>query len=189
MRACGAVFMLLLSGCSLLFPVRDKAVHHLLESVAPERSLTAAAPAIAVSRAALPSYLDCDQLVTRRDGVLVVSDLDLWAEPLEISIARVVAGNLSRLTGSMNIQPVERFTTLEYTHLLELRITQFEPDAKNSLMLQGSWKLQPVSGQEASDHSFRIAVPLASERADMKSRVIAMNQALLRLARDIAAAR
>jgi uncharacterized lipoprotein YmbA len=180
---------LLLCGCGLLSPVKDQAVHHLLEPVAPDRPLTAAAPAIAVSRAALPDYLDCEQLVTRRDGVLVASDLDLWAEPFDVAISRVVAGNLSRLTGSTNILPVERFTTLEYTDLLELRITQFEPDATHTLMLQGTWKLQPVTGKEVGSHFFRIAVPMPSNSSTAKERVSAMNQALLRLARDILAAR
>lgn len=97
-----------------------------------------------------------------------------------------VACNLSRLTGSTNILPVERFTTLEYTDLLELRITQFEADASNTIVLQGTWKMQPVSGKETSDHYFRIAVPMKSPSLMMKDRVTAMNQALARLARDIA---
>jgi len=189
MKAAALLAALLLSSCGLLLPVKDRAVHHLLEAVVPDRRLTAATPAIAVSRAALPDYLDCEYLVTRRDGVLVTSDLDLWAEPFDVAISRVVAGNLSRLTGSTNIQPVERFTTLEYTHLLELRVTQFEPDTSSTMLLQGTWKLQPVTGSEVGGRFFRIAVPMASQTSSAKDRVIAMNQALLRLAREIEAAR
>jgi hypothetical protein len=84
-------------------PVKDEAVHHLLEPVAADQPLTATKPAIAVSRAALPSFLDSEQLVTRVDGALVASDLDLWGEPLDLGISRVVAGNLGRLTRSANI--------------------------------------------------------------------------------------
>ncbi|WP_395718024.1 membrane integrity-associated transporter subunit PqiC [Prosthecobacter sp.] len=189
MRYASSLLALLLCGCGLVFPVRDKAVHHLLEAAAPERRLTASTPAIAVSRAALPDYLDCEQLVTRRDGVLVTSDLDLWAEPFDVAISRVVAGNLSRLTGSTNILPVERFTTLEYAHLLELRITQFEPDTDSTMVLQGTWKLQPVTGGDAASRYFRIAMPLPASSSTARDRVNAMNQALLRLAREIAAAK
>lgn len=189
MRHASSLLALLLCGCGLVFPVRDTAVHHLLETTAPDRRLTAATPAIAVSRVALPDYLDVEQLVTRRDGVLVTSDLDLWAEPFDVAISRVVAGNLSRLTGSTNILPVERFTVLEYTHLLELRITQFEPYTANTIVLQGTWKLQPVMGKEVGSRFFRIAVPMPSNSSTAKERVSAMNQALLRLARDILAAR
>lgn len=189
MRSTVILLALLLCGCGLITPVKDKAVHHLLEPVAADRRLTVAKPAIAVSRAALPDYLDSEQLVTRRDGLLGVSDLDLWAEPFDVAISRVVACNLSRLTGSTNIQPVERFTTLEYTDLLELRVTQFEPDAENTLLLQGTWKLQPVIGNEVGSHFFRIAVPMKADPPAAKDRVAAMNQALLRLAQEIIAGR
>jgi uncharacterized lipoprotein YmbA len=189
MRTAVLLPALLLCGCGLVLPVKDKAVHHLLESVAPDRRLAAVTPAIAVSRAALPDYLDSEQLVTRRDGVLVTSDLDLWAEPFDVAVSRVVAGNISRLTGSTNILPVERFATLEYTDLLELRITQFEPDAANTLVFQGAWKLQPVTGKDVKSHFFRIALPMPANDSAAKYRVAVMNQALLQLAREILAAR
>ena len=38
----------------------------------------------------------------------------------------------------MNIQPVENFTALDYTNLLELKIARFEPDASNQMILQGT---------------------------------------------------
>lgn len=185
MKTRALLLMLVGAGCSQLMPVKDKAVHHLLEPIAPDRSLKATSPAIAVNRASLPGYLDAEPLVTRRDGVLVTSDIDLWAEPLDDGISRVVAANLSRLTGSMNIQPVQRFTTLDYTHLLELRIAQFENDSASRMVLRGAWRLQPVTGADASEHAFRITVPLTADSTDVKSRVKAMNEALLRLAREI----
>jgi uncharacterized lipoprotein YmbA len=117
--------------------------------------------------------------------VLVTSDIDLWAEPLDDGITRVIAVNLSRLTGSMNIQPVQRFTTLDYTHLLELRVSQFENDTAGQMLLRGAWRLQPVTGAEAAEHAFRITVPMPPDSSDAKNRVKAMNEALLRLAREI----
>jgi len=185
MKTRALLLMLVCASCSQLMPVKDKAVHHLLEPIAPDRPLKATSPAIAVNRASLPGYLDAEPLVTRRDGVLVTSDIDLWAEPLDDGISRVVAANLSRLTGSMNIQPVQRFTTLDYSHLLELRIAQFENDSASRMVLRGAWKLQSVTGADASEHVFRITVPLTADATDVKSRVKAMNEALLRLAREI----
>lgn len=185
MKTRALLLMLVGAGCSQLMPVKDKAVHHLLEPLAPEKPLKAATPAIAVNRASLPAYLDSEQLVTRRDDLLVTSDIDLWAEPLDDSISRVVAANLRNLTGSMNIQPVQRFTTLDYTHLLELRVSQFENDSAGRMVLRGAWRLQPVTGADASEHAFRITVRLTADSTDVKSRVKAMNEALLRLAREI----
>jgi len=185
MRSLLSIFLMLLVGCSVLQPVKDSAVHHVLEPLVPDRSLSAATPSIAINRPSLPSYLDRLQLITRSDGQLMVSKLDIWAEPLDAAISRVMASNLSRLTGSMNIQPVESFSTLDYTELLELRVAQFEPDASNAMVLQGTWKLQPVTGKETSNHFFRITVPITALPTEMKARVTAMNQALETLAREI----
>lgn len=175
-----------LTACSTFKPVKDSAVRHLLEPLIPERTLTAATPAIAVNRPSIPGYLDRLQLVTRQDGRLVMSGLHVWAESLDVGIARVMAGNLSRITGSMNIHPVESFTTLDYTRLLEVRITQFEPDTADRMICQGTWKLQPVTGQLTRTHFFRLAVPIPGAEPPMTARVTAMNQALERLSRQIA---
>lgn len=178
--------MLALTGCGTLKPVKDHATQHLLDPLVPDRTLTAATPAIAIGRPSLPGYLDRQQLITRSGGTLMMSPRDIWAEPLDAAISRVTASNLSRLTGSMNIQPVESFTTLDYSTLLELKIARFEPDEGNQLILQGTWKLQPVSGMETSTHFFRFSVPFAVAPSPMAARVTAMNQALEKLAREVA---
>ncbi len=185
-RLLSCSLLLSLTGCSVLKPVKDTAIQHVLESLVPDRVLTAARPAMAIGRPSLPGYLDSQQLVTRANGKLMMSNRDLWGEPLDTGISRVIASNLSRLTGSMNIQPVESFTSLDYTTLLELKIAQFEPDAANELILEGTWKLQPVTGKETSGHFFRLRIPVPADPSAMSARVTAMNQALEQLARQIA---
>jgi len=185
MKSFFIIALALLTSCSSFKPVKDSAIRHVLEPLVADRSLTSTTPAIAINRPSIPSYLDRMQLITRQDGQLMLSKLDLWAEPLDAAIARVTASNLSRLTGSMNIQPVENFATLDYTTLLEMRIAQFEPDATNQMILQGTWKLQPVTGKETSSHFFRIAVTIPFSPTPMLARVTAMNEALERLARQI----
>lgn len=185
MKHSALALLSLLTACSTFKPVKDSAIRHLLEPLVPDRVLTATAPAIAINRPSIPSYLDRMQLVTRKDGQLMTSQLDLWGESLDVGISRVLASNLSRLTGSMNIQPVDNFTTLDYTRLLEVKIAQFEPDTANQLILQGTWKLQPVTGKETSSHFFRFIVPIPTTALPMTARVSAMNQALERLSRQI----
>jgi uncharacterized lipoprotein YmbA len=180
------LFLLTLSACSTFKPVKDASNHHLLEPLIPERVLTKASPAIAINRPSIPSYMDRLQLITRKDGQLMMSSSHLWAESLDAGISRVMASNLSRLTGSMNIQPVESFTTLDYTELLELRITEFEPDTKNQMILQGTWKIQPVTGKESSSHFFRLIIPAPIGKPSMTDLVSSMNQELESLARQIA---
>jgi uncharacterized protein len=181
--------LIALTACSSFKPVKDSAIRHLLEPLVPDRALKVATPAIAIHRPSIPEYLDRMQLVTRMDGQLKMSPLHLWGESLDVGISRVMASNLSRLTASMNIQPVESFTTLDYTHLLELRITEFEPYAANQMIFQGTWKLQPVTGKETRSHFFRLIVAISSLQPPMTARVSAMNQALEQLSRQIASER
>ena len=180
-----SLVLLLLTTCSTFKPVKDTSIRHVLEPLVPDRTLASATPAMAISRPSIPSYLDRMQLVTRTEGKLVISNLDLWAEPLDAAIARVMASNLSRLTKSTNIQPVANFASLDYTTLLEMNIAQFEPDEAKQMILQGTWKRQPVTGKETSGHFFRIIVPLPVSDAPMSARVTAMNQALEQLAQQI----
>jgi len=176
--------------CTVLQPVEDKSVNYLLDSAVPERAITGASPAVAIASPALPGYLDRQQLVSRSgDGELLMNPNHLWGEPLDSGIARVAAANLGRLKNSLNIQPVKSFVTLDYQSLLELRITRFEPDATGHIVLECTWKLQPVNGPIATTRAFTTRVPLSAAADPLGSqtgRVQAMNEALARLSRQIA---
>jgi uncharacterized lipoprotein YmbA len=183
------------ASCSILQPVRDTSVNHLLEGTIPARQITGSNPAVAIARPALPSYLDRQELVARYgDGELKMNPNQLWAESLPAGISRVTALNLGRLTNSLNIQPVEYFITPDYTSLLELRISRFEPDPSGHLILECTWKLQPLApGRVAGTRAFSTRVPIRHPSRTISpktqsSQVDAMNEALARLARDIARA-
>ncbi len=182
--------LFLLAACGLA-PVKDTSVNHLLDPVVAERQITGGSPAIAISRPSLPSYLDRQQLVSRSGGgQLEMNSYHLWGEPLDAAISRVTAVNLGRLENSLNIQPVESFVTLDYQTLLEIRVSRFEPDSPTNLVLECTWKLQPVSGRVANTRSFRTSVPIspADTPKNLSGRTAAMNEALARLAREIARA-
>ncbi len=183
-----------IGSCSVLKPVKDSSVTQLLDPVVPERRITGTSPAVAIARPALPGYLDRQQLVSRSSGgELQMNPNHVWAEPLGAGISRVTAHNLARLTNSLNIQPVESFITLDYQTLLEIRISRFEPDASGNLILECTWKLQPVSGRLAETRSFSTSVPVikpdpAESSIRQSGQAAAMNEALGRLARQIARA-
>ncbi|MEO5712780.1 MAG: PqiC family protein [Luteolibacter sp.] len=179
----------LLASCGVLQPVKDTSVNHLLDPAVPARSISGASPAIAITRPSLPSYLDRQQLVSRSgNGQLQMNSYHLWAEPLDAAISRVTAVNLGRLTNSLNIQPVENFVTLDYQTLLEIRVSRFEPEASNNVVLECTWKLQPVAGRVANTRPFSTSVAIVppDTATDLSGRVVAMNEALARLAREIA---
>ncbi len=185
-RAGFGLLIVLLSSCALTRPVRDTAARHLLDAAVPARATTASQPAVALAKPALPAYLDRPQLVSRgAAGELRVLDEQLWSEPLDAGIARVLAANLARLTGSGAILPASGFVALEYDRLVELRIERCEPGPDGSLVLEAAWKLQPVTGPEAPFRAFRTVVPAAP--ASATAQVAATNEALARLARAIAA--
>lgn len=184
--ALGLLSLLLLSACALTRPVRDTAARHLLDATVPARAATASQPAVAVTKPALPTYLDRPQLVARgAAGELRVLDEQLWSEPLDAGIARVLAANLARLTGSGAILPASGFVALEYDRLVELRIERCEPGTDGSLVFEAAWKLQPVTGPETPFRSFRTVVPTGATTAT--AQVAATNEALARLAHAIAA--
>ncbi|MEN3943562.1 PqiC family protein [Prosthecobacter sp. SYSU 5D2] len=176
-----------LLSCSTLKPVKDPASRHLLDPAVPYRAGHSSRPSLAIARPALPAYLDRQQIVTRDGtGAIKIQDNTLWSEPLDSGIARVTAANLSRLTGSTSILPVGDFISLDYTGLLELRIAQFDPDATGSMILECTWRVQPVRGSDVAFRSFRTVVLITPTLPPMTGRISAMNEALGRLARDIA---
>lgn len=189
------LFLLLplcLTACSILAPVADDPVRHLLEASVSGKTPTSASPSIAIARPSLPPYLERVELVTRTgDGRLEVHEKNIWSEPLDAAITRVVADNLRRLTGSTNIQPSTNFITRDYSALVEIRIERFDPLPDGTLLLECTWKLQPINGGDAAPKAFRVSVPMPPTTTEentnkMAPRITAMNEALAQLSRAIA---
>lgn len=179
----------LFASCTILAPVPDDPVRHILEAAVPARTPTASKPAVAVARPSLPPYIERLEFVTRSaTGQVQIHEKHLWSEPLDAAIGRVVADNLRRITGSTNIQPSSNFISRDYTALVEIRIERFDPAPDGSLLFECTWKLQPVVGGDANTRSFRTVVPIQSAESPVPARVPAMNEALARLSRAIAAA-
>lgn len=179
--------MAVFPSCKALRPVRDPASRHLLDPAVPYRTGRTAKPALGVAKPYLPAYLDRQQLVTRDgSGAVKVMDTQLWSEPLDTGITRVLAANLSRITGSTAIQAASSFVSLEYDSVVELRVDQFDPDPSGQMVLECSWKVQPVTGGERNFRSYRTEVPVEVTVPPVAGRIAAMNEALARLAREIA---
>ncbi|MGA0846706.1 MAG: PqiC family protein [Luteolibacter sp.] len=182
--------LLALSSCGVLRPVNDSPTNHLLQPLVAERSITGISPSVAVARPSLPGYLEREQIVSRTtDGSIVMNQNQLWAEPLDSGIARIVAMNLGRLENSLNILPVQSFVGMEYDQLLEIRISRFETDPSGDLVLECTWKLQPVHGPMTSPRAFQTRIskggPFAP-RGNQSARVLAMSQAISELSKNIA---
>ncbi len=191
-KLCIIFIPVLLGSCNVLSPVEVDPVRHLLEPWVPPVTTSSSRPAVAVARPTIPPYLERSELITRSGtGTVKIHEKELWAEPLDKGISRVVADNLRRLTRSTNVQPSGNFITQEYSTLVEIRIERFDPLPDGTLVLECTWKAQPVGGGDASPRSFRTTVPVV-ESAEVgintgkRGRIVAMNEALARLSRTIA---
>jgi hypothetical protein len=182
-----SLFFTLLAGCSLLSPVADAPVRHLLDSSAKEQDPRGSSPVVAIARPSLPPYLERSELVTRlNSGRLSIHENDLWAEPLDAAIARVIAENLRSQTGSTNIQPAGSFISKDYSSIVEIRIDRFDPSSEGVLLLECTWKIQSAEGSGDLTKSFRSEVIFNSQYDPIPNRIKAMNEALENLSKEIA---
>lgn len=182
-----SLFFTLLAGCSLLSPVADAPVRHLLDSSAKEQDPRDSSPVVAIARPSLPPYLERSELVTRlNSGRLSIHENDLWAEPLDAAIARIIAENLRSQTGSTNIQPAGSFISKDYSSIVEIRIDRFDPSSEGVLLLECTWKIQSAEGSGDLTKSFRSEVSFNSQSETIPNRVKAMNEALENLSKEIA---
>lgn len=179
------------SSCGVFQPVRDDSVRHLLDATVPTARNLSSSPSVAVARPSLPSYLDRSEMVSRTGAsTLDIHERLLWAESLDKGISRVVAENLRHLKKSTNIQPVGNFVSRDYTTLVEIRIDRFETDPDGMMVLECTWKAQPLSGGDVSMKPYRVSLPIektvgAGEKEKSRARVAAMNEALAGLCREI----
>jgi len=181
------LFFTLLAGCSLLPPIADEPVRHLLDSSAKEQDPRGSSPVVAIARPSLPPYLERSELVTRlNSGRLSIHENDLWAEPLDAAIARVIAENLRSQTGSTNIQPAGSFISKDYSSIIEIRIDRFDPSPEGVLLLECTWKIQSAEGSGDLTKYFRSEVRFNSHTAPIPNRIKAMNEALEQLSKEIA---
>ncbi len=182
-----------LTACGITKPVVDDPVRHLLEARYDRGIPTNSKPAVAIARPFLPPYLERVELVTRTgDGRLEIHEMNLWAEPLDAAIARVVADNLRRITNSTSVQPSTNFIARDYRTLVEIRIERFDPDPDGMLVLECTWKAQPVGGGDVSPQAFLVKVPIIPLRDPLAKplgdRIVAMNHAMILLSQTIAKA-
>lgn len=181
------IFTLLLVECSILKPVVDEPVRHLLNSLSSGVEPRSSSPVIAIARPSLPPYLERSELVTRvSDSHLKIHENDLWAEPLSAAIARVIAENLRYQTGSTNIQPSGSFISKDYSSVVEIRIDRFDSSPEGVLLLECTWKIQSAEGKENLTKFFRTEVNFNSQVDPMSKRITAMNEALSQLSKKIA---
>lgn len=176
----------LLAGCS---PRPDPQLY--VMSPAPETAHpgdTMAEPVVAVLRVRIPDYLDRPQIVSRNgSNALEVDDDDRWAEPLNESVPRVLAENLSHsLPGARVVVPQEaRGQKIPYEYLIAL--DAYESDGHGSAVMRGRWHLRDTrNGRIVAEGRLDERRPLTSDAAPEV--VAALNENLNEASSQIAEA-
>ena len=141
---------------------------------------------IGVGPVTLPSYLDRPQIVTRASQAqLHLAEFDQWAAPLQDTVARVLAENLSLLMPAARVvlHPWPRTTVIDQQVLLE--VTRFDRTTGGEVVLVARWSLLGAAGQELTMRQAHFSAPAGGP--EYEATVTAMGRTLEALSRDIAA--
>jgi uncharacterized lipoprotein YmbA len=135
----------------------------------------------------LPKYLERPQIVTRAGrNQLTLGEFDRWAEPLQDNVTRVLAENLARLipTDHLLLQAWPRSSTLDYQVTVE--VLQFDGWLGSESTLLARWSILDQAERELFNRMVHLHAPTGGR--DYEAMVVAMNQMIETLSRDIATA-
>jgi uncharacterized lipoprotein YmbA len=101
--------------------------------------------AIGIGPVAIPRYLDRPQILTRVNNLKLRTDeFHQWAEPLSVSIPRIIGENMASLTsgGRIRLFPWNRSTQVNVQ--VSMDIHRFEADADGKVILKATWRIVTV---------------------------------------------
>jgi hypothetical protein len=136
----------------------------------------------------IPSYIDRPQIMVRTGrNELAISESNLWAEPLDENIARVISRNLETLTCAevVNILPAGRSGPADYT--LRIQVAAFEGGPGGEAVLEAGWTLSKgESRRTITSQRSRFTKPVPGD--DYTYLVSAYSELVARLSGEIARA-
>jgi hypothetical protein len=193
MRRAGILPVILLAaGCSLLAPQPDRSRFYVLSAVAEanphnEPSGTASgAPIVTVGPLQIPDYLDRPEIVTRvMANRVVFSDVDRWAESLEVNCLRVIAQNLTRLLPGAQVAFVPALVTAMPDYQVPIKLLQFERTDDGQVALAAQWSIIDDRRAVETRLSTITEAPAGSDTAAL---IAALSRATARLSAEIATA-
>ena len=137
----------------------------------------------------MPEYLNRSQIVTRGAGMeMQVDEYNRWAEPLKVSIHRVVSNDVDYLLDGVIVIAFPFDTTIRnhVDYRLLGDIIRFDADQSGRIVLETQWGINKVgAGIVVRPHRSHYEAQAASVD-DAGSVAEAMNRALASFSRDIA---
>jgi uncharacterized lipoprotein YmbA len=176
--------VLTVGGCASSPPVRFYGLHTASDSVTEQTGSVI----IGVGPIGLPDYLDRPQIVIRGSGNrLSFSEFDRWAEPLERSFNRAVAGSLDGMLDGVVVTVFPQFAERLIDVRVVGRVFQFDTDESGLAVLDVQWAAgnthsdEPLIAVRRSRYEVQAQAP-----ENFDSLVGALNEAVIAFSRDVA---
>ncbi len=177
-----------LGGCASTPPTRFYVLNYIPSSKAEQQAAaTEHGLAIGVGPVELPQYLHRPQIVTRgSNNELHLSEFDRWGEPLERTVPRILAENLSVLlsTDRVAVFPWEKSTPIDYQ--VAVKLSRFEMNLGGESLLVARWSVMRAKGKEVL-MTRRSSFRELADGQDYEATVSALSRTLADLSREIAA--
>ncbi len=137
----------------------------------------------------MPDYLNRSQIVTRGDGAeLIVDDFSRWAEPLTLSLHRVVSTEVDNLMNDVAVIafPYEMVIRDQVDFRMLGDVNRFDADRSGLVVLEVQWVISKT-GTGLAETPKRTRYEVQAATADNPGAMAeAMNEALAMFGRDIA---
>lgn len=176
-------------GCVSSRPSRFYLLHSMAATEAPGQKLPAQSSlTIGIGPVLVAKYLDRPQISVRvSDNEICLSEFHRWAEPLENSLTRVFAENLSSLLGTDHFEIFPWKTSAPIDYQVRLMIAQFDGKPGGQAVLKARWSVVGKSGEiPVLDKMTTITEQVESK--EYEALVRAQSRALGQLSREIAGA-
>jgi uncharacterized lipoprotein YmbA len=141
--------------------------------------------AIGIGPVAIPRYIDRPQILTRINGQELLSDeFNQWAEPLKVSIPRIMAENLASLGGGGHIRIFPWNQSARINIQVSVDIHRFESDENGQITLKATWHIVDATDRQPLRERLSI-IEKASAGTNIGGKVETMSLALADLSLEI----
>ena len=149
---------------------------------------------IGVGPVRIPEYLGRPEIVTRiNPNELKLAELDIWAEPLEVNLTRVLVENLSKLLISEHVVVFSRGASSQIDFKIDIEIVRLDGDTSGKAFLIALWSIldssdksiliskksnhtEPVVGTDYSDLVAAQSLMIGYLRRDIAEAIKSLNR-------------
>jgi uncharacterized lipoprotein YmbA len=185
-------FSMTAAACSVLSPTVDRSRYFVLEPAGDSdgAALNASASGgrtvnLGLGPITIPRYLDRPEVVTRLSATeFSISDTDRWGEPLDTSVSRVLAQDLSTDLPGLHVVffPWSRKTPIDYRISVDFRRLEKTSDGK--AVVQSVWNL--YGGPDNNFIQRGVTSFSAPAGEDQRSASAALSQGIAQVGHEVA---